>query len=219
MLIKFWARKLDEHFEFVLNVPCGLGRHDPTLRAEGFKVFGADIDKDFIKVARGRYPAFKNNYSVADMRELPYKNRQFDVVVNLFTSFGYFDEKGNKKTLMEFARILRPGGLVIIDAHNREPTKEGIMPMVVDSVDKNVLRLVENHVDGNTWVMKSTLIKDGKKTMIKGMTKVIRVMMYSRDDLESMCREAGLKVVAVYGGYTINSLRAGDIRMLLVARK
>lgn len=53
-----------------------------------------------------------------DMREVPL-GRQFDAVVNLFTSFGYFDEEEqNARVFYEMNRLLKEGGRFIIDFLN-----------------------------------------------------------------------------------------------------
>ncbi len=219
MLIRLWGRRLGERFGTMLNVPCGLGRHDRTLREEGFTVFGADIDRGFIGVARERNPSFWDSYVVADMRKLPYRKGRFDAVVNLFTAFGYFDDKGNARALRELARVVRPGGLVVIETHNAASAKDGMMPLFMEGLGNGAFRMVENIVEGNTWVLKSTLLKDGGKMMLKGKTQVTRVRLYSKKELEGLCEGVGLEVLAAYGGYTISPLRDRDTLMLLVARK
>ncbi|MCL5430568.1 MAG: class I SAM-dependent methyltransferase [Candidatus Marsarchaeota archaeon] len=219
MLIRFWGRKFGEHPNKVLNVPCGLGRHDVYLRDEGFDVYGADIEKGFIETAKSRSPKFKDRYMVADMRRLPYPNGSFDVVANLFTSFGYFNESDNMKTVKEFARVLRPGGILVLDTHNKDPTIEKMMPIVADYLDNGMFRIVENKVRKDTWVIKTTLIKDGKNSMKKISTKITKVRLYSKEELEKMCKANGLDVLAVYGNYTVKPLTPGEYRMIFVVRK
>ncbi len=51
------------------------------------------------------------------MRELPH-DAEFDVTVNWFTAFGYFDDADDKKIIDEVFRALRPGGRFLLDLNN-----------------------------------------------------------------------------------------------------
>jgi SAM-dependent methyltransferase len=44
----------------------------------------------------------------------------FDAALSWFTSFGYFDDDGNRRVLSEYRRVLRPGGRLLIEMHNRD---------------------------------------------------------------------------------------------------
>ena len=44
----------------------------------------------------------------------------FDAVVCWFTSFGYFDDDDNGRVLDEFARVLRPGGRLLIETMHHD---------------------------------------------------------------------------------------------------
>ncbi|MFZ0042726.1 MAG: class I SAM-dependent methyltransferase [Solirubrobacteraceae bacterium] len=99
----------------VLDVPCGEGRLAGRLAGRGCDVVGVDSSELFLGLARERYPAVR--FVRGDMRELAY-DREFDVVVNWFTSFGYFDRAANDRVLDRFARALRPGGRLLLELLN-----------------------------------------------------------------------------------------------------
>ncbi|HXH88275.1 MAG TPA: class I SAM-dependent methyltransferase [Gaiellaceae bacterium] len=99
-------------FARLLDVPCGTGRHLRPLRALGYDVTGVDVDP----VAAG---AAGHHALVGDMRELDGLPGDFDGVLNMWQSFGYFDEPTNERVLGSFARRLRPGGRLVLDLHNR----------------------------------------------------------------------------------------------------
>lgn len=113
-------------FRRVLDVPCGDGRHLHALSARGYDVTGVDND-----------PAVAPPM-LADLRELDSLPRGFDAAINMWQSFGYFDERENARVLASFARRLRPGGRLVLDLHNRaffeprSPSERELRPGIVE---------------------------------------------------------------------------------------
>lgn len=99
----------------VLDVPCGEGRISGRLARRGCEVVGVDYTEAWIELARRQYP--EATFQHGDMRSLAY-DREFDAVVNWFTSFGYFDPPTNDDVLARLARALRPGGRLLLELHN-----------------------------------------------------------------------------------------------------
>ena len=81
----------------ILDLACGKGRHSINLNKMGYDVTGVDLSVKNIKNA-SKYESENLKFKIHDMRK-PF-GQKFDLVVNLFTSFGYFDDfKDNLKTL------------------------------------------------------------------------------------------------------------------------
>src|SRR6478752_1436171 len=86
----------------VLDAPCGQGRHAHLLAEAGFRVDGIDYSEELLALAKRRGTGASLRYLRADMRKLPAKwTNSFDGVVNLFTSFGFFDNPSDD------ARVVR----------------------------------------------------------------------------------------------------------------
>lgn len=115
--------------ERVLDLCCGSGRHDLPLARLGCRVVGLDYSLPLLRIARnsatgGDWP----RYVRADARNIPFRDGAFDVVLNLFTSFGYFTDRDNRDLLRSMARLLRPGGRFLIDYLNPPRVLAGLVP-------------------------------------------------------------------------------------------
>jgi SAM-dependent methyltransferase len=105
----------------VLDLACGHGRIANRIAARGCQVTGLDATPLFLDHARrdAAQRGVSVDYLDGDMRSLPW-TRHFDRVINWFTAFGYFDDPGNRQVLTEIARVLKPGGRVVLDLMNRD---------------------------------------------------------------------------------------------------
>src|SRR5262245_61557405 len=101
----------------VLDLGCGTGRHSRSLASRGFDVTGLDLSAESLKVARlSEGPNLR--FIRQDMR-LPFRTRQFDHVLNLFTSFGYFENPADHMSVVHnIAHALKPDGSLILDYLN-----------------------------------------------------------------------------------------------------
>jgi SAM-dependent methyltransferase len=128
----------------VLDVPCGHGRIANRLAQRGARVTGVDADAFFVEHARADAAArgVDVEYVHGDMRELPWDGR-FDAAVNWFTSFGYFDDQGNRAWLETVRRTLKPGGRLAIDVHSRDVFMRNRVPASVSERDGDLV--VDSH--------------------------------------------------------------------------
>ena len=113
-------------FHKVLDLPCGRGRHANALAKRGYEVVGVDIDGAALVVAE-REAAGAVEYIEMDMRHIESLDADFDAVLSLWQSFGYFDEATNRDVLKGMSERLRLGGRLILDIYHREffETREG----------------------------------------------------------------------------------------------
>lgn len=120
----------------VLDLCCGPGRHLGPLAAAGYEVTGLDIDSLPLADSRAR----AHDVVRGDMRCLPLRDGALDGVVCFWQSFGHFDDTTNRTVLAEVARVLRPGGIVMLDVYHRLYYDRGRGDR---TLEHNGLRIVE----------------------------------------------------------------------------
>lgn len=109
----------------VLDLACGSGEHALCLARRGLDVVGVDIAPSLIDHCRQQATergVETAHFEVGDMRELAYA-AEFDAVLLLSGSFGFFDDATNHDVLARMARALRrpepaegqPGGRLLVD--------------------------------------------------------------------------------------------------------
>ena len=107
----------------ILDLACGQGRHSIDLARRGYQVTGLDHSRYLLDVAAQRAAAagVTVRWVEGDMRQPYAVPGGVDVVVNLFTSFGYFaDDADDLMVLRAVAGVLRPGGRFLLEVLNGE---------------------------------------------------------------------------------------------------
>lgn len=195
----------------ILDLCCGTGRHAAALAKKGFDVTGLDLSDVLLSHARRQQDRWPVTYVQGDMRELPFPNQSFDVVLNLFTSFGYFvEDHENERVLREIARVLAPKGRFFIDFLNREHVRQHLNPLSVREENGLTIR-EERHVDGDYVKKTITIAEDGDERVYYE-----RVKMYTCDDMLKMAEQAGLHVERVLGDYDGTAYAEDTPRMIFI---
>ena len=102
----------------ILDLPCGWGRLHPHLKARGLEVVGGDLSRLNLRRHTVEHPC---PLARLDFRALPFRDACADGVFCAYTSWGYFATMAeNQAQLSEFARVLRPGGTLLLDLAGRD---------------------------------------------------------------------------------------------------
>jgi SAM-dependent methyltransferase len=102
----------------VLDLPCGWGRLSPALAERGYQVTGGDLSLMNLQRLQREFPGMAVRL---DLRHLPFREASADGVLCAYTSWGYFaTDQENQWQLEEFARVLKPGGVLLLDLAGRE---------------------------------------------------------------------------------------------------
>jgi len=181
----------------ILDAACGAGRHAEFFISKGFKVVGFDLSMLLIKKAIERIG--KNNANVsfvrADIREICFK-RSFNLILNLFTSFAYFEtDEENFNFIRKSKNFLLPNGFYVLDYFNIDFLKKNLIPESYREV--NGISIKEKRKIENERVIKEiTLIKGGKENRFTESVK-----LYDYKILVDLFEKNGYKLLSMFGNY------------------
>jgi SAM-dependent methyltransferase len=136
----------------VLDLCCGPGRHAILLAKRGFNVTGVDRTRFLLEKAKARaeQEGVQVEWVEQDMRDFV-RPQAFDVVLNLFTSFGYFNDKSEDlRVLRNINESLRDGGVFLIDVIGKEYLARVLQPTTSQKAPDGSL-LVERHEVFDDW--------------------------------------------------------------------
>ncbi len=176
-----------------LDLACGAGRHTRVLRERWWTV-GLDLSMALLKIARKESPDAP--YVRADMRELPFADSSFDLVVNLFTSFGYFDDDSEHvRVLACVGAAMKHGGTLVIDFLNASQVRRDLVPY--DERVENGITIEQRRIisPDDRFVEKTIRLRGSGKEYIE------RVRLLSSRDLQRMLMATGFKVAKLFGDY------------------
>lgn len=197
----------------ILDVACGKGRHSIHLNQLGLEVTGIDLSKESIAEAK----QFENeslHFYQHDMRE-DFRNEYFDYVLNLFTSFGYFEDKQeNERAIIAMAKNLKPKGTLVLDFFNPDHVIKNLVPAEHKEIDGVQFNITKSMTNG--FIVKSIEVIDKGKTY----NFEERVKVIPKERFESFFKAAGLNVVNIYGSYSFEEYSPErSERMIFIAQK
>ncbi|ELR71423.1 methyltransferase, putative [Fulvivirga imtechensis AK7] len=198
----------------VLDLACGKGRHSIYLNRKGFDVVGVDLSEQNIDHA-GTFENERLHFFIHDMREV-FASGQFDFILNMFTSFGYFEsEVENEKAICAAAEALKPGGKLVIDFLNPYVVVHNLVP----SEDKQVEGInfrINRKLSGDGYIVKDIQFRDnGHHYHYQERVKAIR-----RIEFLDYFRKAGLRLVEIFGDYHLNAYQKDSSeRMIFIVQK
>ena len=202
----------------ILDCPCGHGRHAHLLAEAGYDVTGVDYSEPLLTIAKARGTGSRLRYRRGDMRSLPAPwTDRFDAVLNLFTSFGFFDDAADDATVIqEFARVLAPGGRLVWYGGSRDGVVSRWVGRDRWSTEDGT---AVSHDRAFDPISGKITIQTAWRGPSGNGKRQHRIRLYTATRLAELCADAGLVVEAVYDGLHDRPLRRTSPEMLLVARK
>lgn len=198
----------------VLDLACGAGRHLGILADLGFRPVGIDLSRELLAEARRReneeLPLVRG-----DMRRLPFVDAAFGAVASFFTSFGYFaSSEEDRRVAAEMRRVLRPGGVFLLDYLNAPRVRAALVP-------RDERRVKGRTVRQERWLEGESVVKRIEIRPAEGEPEVHyeRVRLYGPDELERLLARHGLRTEARFGDYDGSPYGETSPRVILVGRR
>lgn len=179
----------------MLDVACGRGRHSIYLASLGYDVTGIDLSPKSIEYAI-QFSNDKLSFEVHDMR-IPYP-KKVDVLLNLFTSFGYFDDDSDHLVALKaFRKNLNPNGIAIIDFLNINYVTEHLIPH--ETIQKKNIRFNIQRQIADGYITKTISFETEKKSYV--FYEKVRALSYF--DFKKLLDDAHLRILNCWGGYNL----------------
>jgi ubiquinone/menaquinone biosynthesis C-methylase UbiE len=182
----------------VLDLCCGQGRHVLQLATlyPHLELHGHDQSEYLINLAQSRAEIAQVSeraaFTIGDCRAIPHADNSFSLVMLMGNSFGYFaTDNANKNLLKEIRRILRPGGLAVLDIPDGAYLRENFSTRGWEWIDDKMVVCRERQLSKD----KKRLIS--RELVISTASGVIRDQFYAEclydlEEVRQLARECGL---------------------------
>jgi SAM-dependent methyltransferase len=202
----------------VLDLACGPGRYAIPLALAGYTVTGVDRTPFLLGKARERAnrAGMQVEWVEQDMRQFV-RPAAFDLAINVFTSFGYFDDPAeNRRVLENIHASLKPGGAFVFDHLGKEllasrfvPTRSDVLPDGRVRFSRQTITNGWTHIEAE-W----TLVDGSRATPFR-----VRHWLYSGQEIRELLTGTGFQDVALYGSFDGLPYDPQALRLVAVARK
>lgn len=202
---------LDQDTKNILDLGCGSGRHALLLASYGYHVTGVDSSGYLIQQAQDQ--AKKNrlthvNFIEGDIRSVSL-SKNYDLVISMFTSFGYFKEdKDNLSILRKAHQVLKKKKLFFLDYLNPDFVKDNLIPEEKKTVDGKQVIITRKIIDQS--VVKT--IHFPQKTYQE------IVKLYTQKEMEDMLKTSLFTVINTWGSYDSKPLTKTSPRQIYLSR-
>ncbi len=202
----------------ILDLCCGPGRCSIALAQAGFKLTGVDRTKFLLDKARARARAAgtRIEWVQMDMRDFT-RADAFDLVLSIFTSFGYFEDKNDDLLVLHnILNNLKPGGVCLIDVIGKERLASILQPTISEVLPDGA-KVIQRQEISDSWTRVRNewiLIRKGKAKSFK-----FHLNIYSGQELRDRMEQSGFSDVKLYGNLAGDEYGLNSPRLIAVARK
>ena len=194
----------------ILDLACGVGRHSFYLNKKGMNVIGIDNSENNIKKAK----KFENKFLKFKKKEMTEDyGQEFDFIFNLFTSFGYINEKHNLNTFKSINNSLINHGILVIDYLNVFKLKEELVEKETKKIGNIIFNIKRSFKDN--FIVKKIKIKDNNEIFYFEE----RVMELTKNDFQDYLKKFNFEILDVYGNYNLEKYHKYSERLIMIIKK
>ncbi|NWF49570.1 MAG: class I SAM-dependent methyltransferase [Ignavibacteriaceae bacterium] len=200
----------------VLDLACGTGRHSIYFAEKGFKVTAIDLSSNLLSAAKSLTEriGLKIQFLERDMRDLNFE-KEFDLIVNLFTSFGYFESDSENFSIIKGAyNLLLDKGYFVIDFFNADYIMKNLVPESEEKFLDEII--IQRRRIENGRVVKNILVKQNgtEKNYIES------VRLFTSEELKIELVKTGFKIIKCFGDFNGSDFDLNSSqRIIIIAQK
>ena len=203
----------------ILDLCCGPGRYAIELARKGFVVVGIDLNREYIALASrvAEKEEVAVEFLTGDMREIPFVNN-FDAVINVGTSFGFFeDEVDNQRVIEAVAKALKPGGVFLLEMGNRDYCLKNFEAKDWRKLDDSRTIIIQREFDyirGRINTIFEIPCDGGTKEEWSHSWRA-----YTLVEVVTMLNRSGLSLSRVFGDWKRGKYSVDSKRMVVISNK
>jgi SAM-dependent methyltransferase len=202
----------------VLDLACGPGRFAVAFAQAGFHVTGVDRTRFLLDKARERatQAGATVEWVEQDMREFV-RSDAFDLALNVYTSFGYFDDPAeNRRVLENILASLKPGGTFLFEHIGKELLAGRFQPTQADTLADGSVMIQRRKVidDWSRIDVEWIILEGGRATSFR-----LRHWLYSAREIRNLFASVGFTDIAIYGGLDASPYGPQAQRLVALAKK
>jgi SAM-dependent methyltransferase len=184
---------------WVLDAACGFGRHSQIFAEKYMNVVGFDLSKTLLLRAKENLIDLDNSFLFrGDIRNV-FLKKKFDLISNLFTSFGYFEsDEENFSFVKNSTKFIKEDGFFVFDYFNQFYLEKNLIPSSEKEV--NGIKISEKREIKNKRIVKEIVIKNGKTDKFYESVK-----LYSKDEIIDHFGKYGYQHRFIFGDYDGNN--------------
>ena len=211
----------------ILDHCCGIGRHSVLLAEKGYRVTGVDISPVFIEraneIAEEMNTQDRCSFRVGDVRKLDevFKRKQFDAIINMFTSLGYYEDPTEILILGKIREVTKPDGILIIDAVNRDRALKNLVLSNIEEYEENQVYLVKIRLKLEKSVLERewSIYKKEGKDLKHINTSYITQRILSLHEQIKFLNEAGWNHLDTYADFDLGPFSVDARHMITVSKR
>jgi len=200
----------------ILDLAAGFGRHAILFAKRGFDVTAVDLSENLLSIAKenAKFEGIHINFVHSDIRNFN-PDLQYDLIVNLFTSIGYFEkDEENYYILRKIYDLLAENGSFVLDYFNKNFVVNNLETETVEEIDDG--RITQKRFIEGKRIVKQ--IKVDRKGKVNKFYESVR--MFSSDELINMIQKLGFRNIKTFGDFRGNSFELETSpRIIIIVNK
>ena len=212
----FQERGVDEG-AWLLDAPCGTGRHSVRLARLGYQVTGLDLSPFYVHIARRKAETrqLSARFVVGDalaagavLGGTEGGGEPFEVIINMFTSNGYFGRSGDIQMFTEFRKLAKEGATLVVQTVNRDWVIRNFEPEGLDVAgDIRIVQRRSFDFETSTIVNDWDFYEGGGQNIKHRLALRMDHRVYSLHELHEVLQISGWELVSANGSSEIDSPR------------